>query len=98
MSTQAAPMIDVTAMTDLLDGKYADIRRLVRKNLTEHADILVDAEEMSRPDFRQRVLEIVLQMAETGQTARGFPEEYGGGGDIGASIAAFETSHSVTCP
>ena len=30
-------------------------------------------------------------MAETGQTGMGFPEEYGGGGDIGASIAAFET-------
>ena len=30
-------------------------------------------------------------MAATGQTGLGFPEEYGGGGDIGASIAAFET-------
>ena len=30
-------------------------------------------------------------MAATGQTGMGFPEEYGGGGDIGASIAAFET-------
>ena len=30
-------------------------------------------------------------MAGTGQTGMGFPEEYGGGGDIGASIAAFET-------
>ena len=30
-------------------------------------------------------------MAATGQTGMGFPEEYGGGGDIGASVAAFET-------
>ena len=30
-------------------------------------------------------------MAATGQTGMGFPKEYGGGGDIGASIAAFET-------
>jgi acyl-CoA oxidase len=30
-------------------------------------------------------------MAETGQTGMGFPREYGGGGDLGASIAAFET-------
>ena len=30
-------------------------------------------------------------MAATGQTGMGFPKEYGGGGDIGASVAAFET-------
>jgi acyl-CoA oxidase len=30
-------------------------------------------------------------MAGTGQTGMGFPREYGGGGDLGASIAAFET-------
>ena len=30
-------------------------------------------------------------MAATGQTGMGFPMEYGGGGDIGASLAAFET-------
>ena len=30
-------------------------------------------------------------MAATGQTGMGFPEEYGGGCDIGASVAAFET-------
>jgi acyl-CoA oxidase len=30
-------------------------------------------------------------MARTGQTGMGFPREYGGGGDLGASIAAFET-------
>ena len=30
-------------------------------------------------------------MAATGQTGMGFPKEYGGGGDVGASFAAFET-------
>ena len=90
-SSYAGPAIDVAALTELLDGKYADIRQLVRKSLADHADILVDAEEMSRADFRQRVLDVVLAMAETGQTGMGFPEEYGGGGDLGASVAAFET-------
>ncbi|MCW2817167.1 MAG: acyl-CoA oxidase domain protein, partial [Nocardioides sp.] len=33
----------------------------------------------------------VVEMATTGQTGMGFPTEYGGGGDIGASVAAFET-------
>jgi acyl-CoA oxidase len=56
-----------------------------------HAAILEDAETMSREDFRQRVLDVVLMMSGTGQTGFGFPKEYGGGEDIGASVAAFET-------
>ena len=85
------PAVDVAALTELLDGKYVDVRQLVRKNLAEYSDIISDAEQLGRDEFRQRVLDVLLQMAETGQTGMGFPKEYGGGGDIGASIAAFET-------
>src|SRR4051812_1212570 len=85
------PEIDVPALTSLLDGKYAEVRNLVRTNLAEYASILEQAEELSVDDFRERVREVVVEMAATGQTGMGFPEEYGGGGDIGASIAAFET-------
>ncbi|HET7352123.1 MAG TPA: acyl-CoA dehydrogenase [Marmoricola sp.] len=91
MPEYVQPTVDVPALTALLDGKYADIRQLVRKNLAEHAGILDDAVEMSREDFRERVLEVVRWMAGTGATGLGFPTEYAGGGDIGASIAAFET-------
>ena len=75
----------------LLDGRYREVRDLVRSNLAEHAQILLDEEEMSTADFRERVKDVVVMMAGTGQTGMGFPEEYGGGGDIGASVAAFET-------
>ncbi|WP_346386208.1 acyl-CoA dehydrogenase [Nocardioides sp.] len=85
------PVIDVAELTALLDGKYAEVRNLVRSNLAEHASVLEDAETMSRDDYRERVKDLVVEMAATGQTGMGFPEEYGGGGDIGASIAAFET-------
>ena len=85
------PVVDVTALTALLDGKYADVRALVRANLAEHQQILVDAEEMSTAGVRDRVRDVVVEMASTGQTGMGFPESYGGGGDIGASVAAFET-------
>ncbi len=91
MPTPAPPAVDVPALTALLDGKYADIRALTRKNLAEHADVLDDAIELPRDEFRDRVLEVVRQMAATGATGLGFPTEYGGGGDIGASVAAFET-------
>ncbi len=90
-SSHLTPAVDVPALTELLDGKYAEVRQLVRKNLAEYSDILVDAEQLSRDEFRERVLEVLLMMAESGQTGMGFPKEYGGGGDIGASIAAFET-------
>ena len=90
-TSYVTPAVDVPSLTELLDGEHADIRRLVRENLAEHAGILEDAELLSRDDFRQRVLEVLLLMAESGQTGMGFPKEYGGGGNIGASIAAFET-------
>lgn len=85
------PEVDVPALTRLLDGKYAEVRNLVRTNLADYSSILEDAETMSMADFRERVKEVVVEMAATGQTGMGFPEEHGGGGDIGASIAAFET-------
>jgi acyl-CoA oxidase len=91
MATDTPPSVDVQALTVLLDGKYADVRDLVRANLAKYAHVLEDAEELSVDDFRERVRELVVEMAATGQTGMGFPEEYGGGGDIGASIAAFET-------
>ncbi|HET6697809.1 MAG TPA: hypothetical protein VFG88_01850, partial [Nocardioidaceae bacterium] len=61
-----ARAVDVPALTRLLDGKYAEVRELVRSSLAEHADILVEAEELDRPAYRQRVLELLQLMAETG--------------------------------
>src|SRR5919112_1788542 len=85
------PTIDVAELTRFLDGRYAEVRNLVRTNLTEKAEILEQAETLPRGEFRERVKDVVVEMASTGQTGMGFPEEYGGGGDIGASVAAFET-------
>jgi acyl-CoA oxidase len=91
VKTYVQPEIDVPALRTLLDGKYAEIRSLVRANLAEYASILDDEETLDRADFRERVKDVVVEMASTGQTGMGFPQEYGGGGDIGASVAAFET-------
>ena len=85
------PTIDVPELTAFLDGRYAGVRDLVRSNLAEYSAILEDAETMGRAEFRERVRDVVVEMASTGQTGMGFPEEFGGGGDIGASVAAFET-------
>ncbi|MET3961474.1 acyl-CoA oxidase [Marmoricola sp. OAE513] len=85
------PVVDVPALTALLDGTYAEVRALTRKRLVEYAGVLEDQREMDSAAFRERVKEVVVELAGTGQTGLGFPTEYGGGGDIGASIAAFET-------
>lgn len=85
------PVVDVPALTALLDGTYVEVRNLTRKRLVEYAAVLEDERQMDRADFRERVREIVQELAATGQTGLGFPVEYGGGGDIGASVAAFET-------
>ncbi len=91
MADYRQPVVDVPALNALLDGTYVEMRNLTRKRLVEHAQVLTDAREMSREDFRERVLQVVTELAGTGQTGMGFPVEHGGGGDIGASVAAFET-------
>lgn len=93
-TTATAPpelTVDVPALTALLDGRYADVRRTVRELLPTYACVLEDAETMPREEFRERVKDVVLEIAGTGAAGMGFPKEYGGGGDIGASIAAFES-------
>lgn len=85
------PVVDVPALTSFLDGSYVAVRNLTRSRLVEYASVLEDAREMTREDYRERVLQVVKELAATGQTGLGFPVEHGGGGDIGASVAAFET-------
>jgi acyl-CoA oxidase len=85
------PAVDVAELTALLDGRYADVRAKVRTLLPAYASVLEDAETMPREEFRERVKDVVLEIAATGAAGMGFPKEYGGGGDIGASIAAFDT-------
>jgi acyl-CoA oxidase len=85
------PVVDVPGLRALLDGRHAGVRDLVRQNLVDHASLLADAEELDREAYRGRVLEVLGAMCATGQTGMGFPVERGGGGDVGASVAAFET-------
>lgn len=91
MPDHVQPTVDVPALLAVLDGPYAGIRELTRKHLVEHAQILDDQIGLDTDAFRERVLEVVKEMAATGSLGVGFPTQYGGGGDIGASVAGFET-------
>lgn len=83
--------VDVEELADLLDGEYAEIRRAVRARLVDHAGLLAEADTLPHDEYRERVRDVIVEVAATGEAGHGFPTEYGGGGDIGASIAAFET-------
>ncbi|HET7735535.1 MAG TPA: acyl-CoA dehydrogenase [Nocardioidaceae bacterium] len=83
--------IDVPALTALLDGKYVDLRNETREALAQHKQVLADADTMGTAEFRDRVRDVVLEIAALGQSGFGFPKEYGGGEDYGANVAGFET-------
>ncbi len=85
------PVPDPLLLTEYLEAPYADVAAGVRSELAKHAEILDHEIEEPREAFRQRVLDTLLLMTESKQTGIGFPTEYGGGGNIGASIAAFQT-------
>ena len=77
-------------LADYLDGPYGEIREQVRQALDRPELAQVDP-EISSADYRERVLDWVKLLGSEGQATRGLPSEYGGGGDIGGSIASFET-------
>ncbi|MEU8221624.1 acyl-CoA dehydrogenase [Kribbella sp. NPDC048915] len=80
-----------SAMRDYLDGPHQAARDAVRAELCAHADLGDLAVRLPRDEYRERVLELLLESAANGLPARGYPKEFGGEGDLGAFIAAFET-------
>lgn len=82
---------DVATLKAILDGEYAQVRDAAREHVRAHADLLSQSEGLDKDAYRDRVKDVVLHIAATGQTAWGFPVEVGGKGNIGASIASFET-------
>src|SRR4051812_12244760 len=80
-----------TALRDYLDGPHKAARDLVRDGLAANADLLDAGLELSRPEYRDKVLEVLQQITAEGHTGRGFPKEYGGQDDLGGFLAGFET-------
>jgi acyl-CoA oxidase len=80
---------DPLTLQRLLDGGYAELRAQTREVLCrpEFAPVIA----LPTGEHRARVLEWAKHLAAEGQTAPGFPVEFGGRGDPGANVAAFET-------
>jgi acyl-CoA oxidase len=80
---------DSIALQRFLDGRYAELRDQVKEVLArpEFAPpIGIPTEE-----YRELVLKWARTFADEGLTAPGFPTQFGGQGDPGANVAAFET-------
>src|SRR5579863_6947579 len=79
---------DSGSLGHLLDGRYADGRRQIREVLKRpefEPRVAIPTDE-----YRENVLEWARTLANEGLTAPGFPDEFGGMGDFGANVAAFE--------
>ncbi len=85
----ASAAVDVAALRQQLDGPHAATRNQVREALS--TEPFAPVIELPRAEYREHVMGLVKRMAEGGTTGLAYPEEYGGEGAVGASIAGFET-------
>ncbi|MBE2317457.1 acyl-CoA dehydrogenase family protein [Solirubrobacter sp. CPCC 204708] len=73
----------------LLDGPHTATRERVRWWLSQPGN--EPADDLPIEEHRARVLEWTKELASEGDTAIGYPVEYGGKNDPGAGVTAFET-------
>jgi acyl-CoA oxidase len=80
---------DPEALRRFLDGEHREIRERVREIISKPE--FAPPRDVSREEHRELVMQRMRRLAEEGGTSLGFPIQYGGMGNIGASIAGFET-------
>src|SRR3954447_26976033 len=82
-------MTDSRKLRALLDGEHVQIRDRVRDWLAQPGNAA--ATDLPMEEHREQVLAWARELASQGDTAMGYPVEYGGQDAVGRSIAAFET-------
>jgi acyl-CoA oxidase len=80
--------LSASTLTTVLDGRWADLRRRLRDHIATLG--VPDTTALSTEEHRALVLDQLHAMAKTDAPRLGFATEFGGGGDIGGSIVAFE--------
>jgi acyl-CoA oxidase len=82
--TAVEPTAQAARLTDLLDGRWAAVRDEARGQLGR-IDLHL-APELTLEQRRERIGDLMHELAASGLHRLGFLPEYGGGGDIGGSI------------
>ncbi|MFA9430895.1 acyl-CoA dehydrogenase [Egicoccus sp. AB-alg2] len=81
--------VDPVRVQRHLDGRWAEVRDRTREELRH--PLLHPRQGLSVEEHRARTLEQAQYLAKTDGPRLLFPETYGGGGDLGGSLTAFET-------
>ena len=79
---------EVSALRRHLDGRWAEVREIARR--LGDRELFQPAYGLTQGEQRARTLTQVRTLCAEGLTAYGFPQAYGGRGDVGASITAFD--------
>ncbi|CCH85783.1 Acyl-CoA dehydrogenase [Modestobacter italicus] len=90
MTSTPAPLtpVDPARLTEVLDGRWAQVRRDAREQLGSARYAPVYGESM--PQARERVTALTRELAATGRVSLGFPRKYGGADDAGGSVVSVE--------
>ncbi|HVU92079.1 MAG TPA: acyl-CoA dehydrogenase family protein, partial [Jatrophihabitans sp.] len=81
-------MTDPEIIREVLDGRWAALRRRARELAADPRFAVEHAETMATQ--RERVLKRMGVLAEEGYSRLGFPTKYGGLNDVGGSVTGFE--------
>ena len=82
--------MEVGRLRAFVDGRWAAIREEVRAQIRA-SELLRPVDGLSIEDYRARVLEQARMVSQTKSARLFFPREYGGEGDMGGALTAFET-------
>jgi acyl-CoA oxidase len=80
--------VDPTKLLEVLDGRWAHVRRDARENLDDPDFLPVYGETMQ--EARERVTRAAKKLADSGRVGLGFPTAYGGNDDFGGSAVSIE--------
>jgi len=80
--------VDPKVLQEVLDGRWAHVRRDARENLDDPEMLPVYGETMQ--EARERVTRMSKKLADSGRVVLGFPKEYGGQDDSGGSVTSIE--------
>ncbi|MFB9690988.1 acyl-CoA dehydrogenase [Amycolatopsis plumensis] len=80
--------VDPDALTAVLDGRWAELRRGVRAQMADAE--FRDPVDLGIEAHRAQVLDQLRALAATDRPGLGFDPAYGGGGDVGGSVTSFE--------